>query len=184
MHVVEGKCSAVHVTCGGTTGCGACEQQGVVSTEGVSCRRECAVRGAGPMSSTGVTGNRGDAGTRGAMLAPAPSPCSGQWGLEGTNEAGATPCLWSECGLLLTLERPIGGIACLCPSLPVGRSGELRPEGQLTSWIQLGLLPKTKHADTPGSCSSPAPHGGHRGRESGDGIPGRLVPSSTPSQPS
>lgn len=41
------KCSAVHVTCGSTTGCGACEQHGVVSTEGASSRWECAVRRGG-----------------------------------------------------------------------------------------------------------------------------------------
>lgn len=70
--------------------------------------------------------------------------------MEGPNKAGAAPCPWSEQEFLLTLERPIGDLAF--PGLIPGcmekrRAG--REEGPLTSWIQLGLLPKATHADIP-----------------------------------
>lgn len=71
-------------------------------------------------SSTRVTETRVDAGTTVAVITPVPSFWSVHGRLEGTDAAGAVPCLWFEWGRLLTHERPTRDVSFLHPSLAVG----------------------------------------------------------------
>lgn len=118
----------------------------------------------GHTSSTGVTETRGDVGTTGAVT-PVPSFLVRPWQAGGCSHGWAVPRLRSERGLLLTHERPPGDVAFLHPSLAVGGGGAgLRlQEGQLTSWIQLGLPPKAQHGATPQFPQPSFPCRGHRG---------------------
>lgn len=101
--------------------------------------------------------------------------------------AGAVPRLGSERGLLLTHERPPGDVASYTHPWLWGESGLRLQEGQLTSWIQLGLPPKAQHGATPQFPQPSFPCRGHRGmgeRETRGWRPGAgWFPAATPPWP-